>query len=180
MRQKTKTIKPDQFILDVDAELQPSQYPQPKHRSLALAQASGSSAEDAHLTKYRDEYLDRLLRMAESGYSARAFCASVNVSYATFQHWKDCIPEFAEAADIAVMKRHYFYEHQGLLNLDNREFNCALFDRLTKAVARWKDDHVTIEHQHSHTHTLKRPEEMTAAERRERIKELTGKLNAVN
>lgn len=79
---------------------------------------------------------------------------------------------------MATMKRHLFYEHQGLTNLENREFNCGLFDRLTKAVAKWKDDQVTVEHQH--THVLKRPEEMTAQERQSRIKELTGKLRAIN
>lgn len=179
MRTKTtKTLKPDQFVLDVDADQAPTRYPSNPQRSLKAALSSGDQLDDVRLSKYKEEYADKLLRMASSGYSARAFCASVDVSYATFLHWKDCVPEFAEAVEVATMKRHLFYEHQGLTNLDNREFNCALFDRLTRAVAKWKDGQMTVEHQH--THTLKRPEEMTAQERRERIKELTSRLNVTH
>lgn len=178
MKQKTRILRPDQFVLDVSEDQAPTRYPSNPQRSMRAALGSGDQLDDVRLSKYKEEYCDKLLRMASSGYSARAFCASIDISYATFLRWKDCIPDFAEAVEVATMKRHLFYEHQGLTNLDNREFNCGLFDRLTKAVAKWKDDQVTVEHQH--THVLKRPEEMTAQERRDKIKELTSRLNAVN
>ena len=129
------------------------------------------------MTKYKHEYVDELLRMASSGYSARAFCAHINVTYSTFRNWVLHIPEFREAAKLAEMKRHLFYESTALENLGTREFNCALFDRLTKSVVKWKDEQ---EIHHTHTHQVKSPDQMTARERRERIEELQRQLSAPN
>ena len=164
-------------LLFADDQGGPQKYPQPPQRSLKIASLNGTDEEAVALTKYRHDHIDTLLRLSSSGYSARAFCAHVGVSYATYRHWHDSIPDFREAVKLADMKRHLFYEAKGIENLDNRNFNCALFDRLTKSIIKWRDDQ---EITHTHTHTVKPPEQMTARERKERIEELQRQLSSVN
>jgi hypothetical protein len=171
-----KPPKPTDLLFEDDAG-GPNKYPQPTQKSLRLASMNGEDEESVALTKYSHDFPETLIRMASSGYSARAFCAQVNISYATFRHWQDSIPEFRDAAKIADMKRHLFYEHTGIKNLENRNFNCALFDRLTKSIIKWRDDQEVI---HTHTHTVKPPDQMTARERKERIEQLQQQLVQVN
>jgi hypothetical protein len=166
----TKRQPPTDLLFDAGDD-QKLSYPQSPIRSLKLATIDDEDHETVHLTKYKHEYVDELLRMASSGYSARAFCAHINVTYATFRNWVLHIPEFREAAKLAEMKRHLFYEHTGIKNLGNKSFNSALFDRLAKSIAKWKDEQEVI-----HTHQVKPPEAMSARERRERIEELQKQL----
>lgn len=111
--------------------------------------------------------------MAASGYSLRAFCAYVGVTYKTAIHWINSIPEFHEAAKVADMKRHLFYEKKAIDNLENREFNSQLFSKLTQTVVKWNE--TTELHQHVHLDS-KNPEQMTARERIERIRQLQESL----
>lgn len=173
-----KPPKPTQVLFEDDVG-GPDKHPQPIQRSLRIASANGDDLESVALTKYSHEYPELIIKMATSGYSARAFCAQVNVCYATYQNWCAFIKEFKDAAKIADMKRHLFYEHTGIKNLENRNFNCTLFDRLTKSIVKWKDD-AEVTHTHKHTHTVKPPEQMTARERKERIEELQRQLASVN
>jgi hypothetical protein len=166
-----KPPKPSQLLFSVDEGQQPSKYPQPTHKSLRIASQNDEDEEAVALTKYSHDYPQELIRLASSGYSARAFCAHINISYATYLHWKEVIKDFREAAKVAEMKRHLFYEHTGIKNLGNKAFNSALFDRLAKSIAKWKDEQEVI-----HTHQVKPPEAMTARERRERIEELQRQL----
>lgn len=168
--------KPTVVLFDA-GDAGPDKYPQSPSKSLRLASVNGEDEESVALTKYSHDYPETLIKMASSGYSARAFCAQCNISYATYRHWQDSIPEFREATKLADMKRHLFYEHTGIKNLENRNFNCALFDRLTKSIVKWKDD---TEVTHTHTHTVKPPEQMTARERKARIEELQQQLVQVN
>lgn len=119
-----------------------------------------------------------LIEMASHGFSGKAFCAKAGICYATFLKWKRNIPEFGDAVAKADMVRQLFYEKTALENMENRDFNCAVFDRLTRSVAKWNDNN-EVHHTHNHTHQIKPPEEMTAAERQERIKQLLAE-NRVN
>lgn len=162
--------KPKDLLFDVgDDSLKPSKYPSPPIKSLRIATIDDDFHEAVINTKYKEEYIDTLINMAKSGFSARAFCSQVGISYATFMHWKAEIPAFREATKQAEMHRHYFYEQTALENLGTKEFNCALFDRLTKSVVKWKDEQEVV---HTHTHQVKPPELMSPRERQERIKQL--------
>lgn len=163
--------KPTDLLFDVgdDESLKPSKYPSPPIKSLRLATIDDEDHEAVSRSKYKAEYIELLLNMAKSGFSARAFCSEAGVSYATYRHWQNEIPDFREAAKLADMHRHMFYERTALENLGTREFNCALFDRLTKSVVKWKDEQEVV---HTHTHQMKPPELMSPRERQERIKQL--------
>lgn len=166
----SKRLQPSDLLFEVEGEERPK-YPVKKVK-VYDPHSPDFDPESVHASVYKSEYCDKLIKLAAAGYSARGFCAAVGVSWSSYMRWKK-IPEFAHAIEIANMKRHLFYEHQGVTNLKNREFNSSLFEKLTKSIARWKDNEEVT---HTHTHVLKKPEEMTPLERQERIKELTNEL----
>lgn len=132
-------------------------------------------SEDVAQSKYKSEYCETVKAMAGSGYSLRAFAAYIGVTYRTVQHWISCVPDFYEAAKVAEMKRHLFYERKAIENLENKDFNSNLFNKLTQAIIKWNDP--TDTHQHIHIESQgKSPEQMTARERLERIAELQESL----
>ncbi len=145
----------------------------PKAKGFLRAIQDQIHSEDVANTKYKQEYCDTIQKMALSGYSLRAFCAHVGVTYKTAMHWINNIPEFHEAAKVADMKRHYFYEQKAIDNLGNCKFNSQLFSKLTQTVVKWNE--TTELHQHVHIES-KNPEQMTARERIERIKQLQESL----
>lgn len=147
----------------------------PKVKGYLRAVTEQVDAEDVAQAKYKAEYCETVKAMGGSGYSLRAFAAYISVTYRTVQHWIACIPEFYEAAKIAEMKRHLFYERKAIENLENKEFNSNLFNKLTQAVIKWNDQPDTHQHIHIETST-KSPDQMTARERLDRIKELQASL----
>lgn len=147
----------------------------PKVRGYLKAITSQIDAEDVAQAKYRTEYCEQVKQMAAQGFSLRSFCASIGVTYRTVQHWINCIPDFYEAAKVAEMKRHEFYERTAISNLENREFNSGLFNKLTQAIVKWDDKAETHQHIHIEAQT-KSPDQMTARERMDRIKELQESL----
>jgi hypothetical protein len=147
---------------------------QPKAKGFLRAIQDQIHSEDVANTKYKEEYCETVQQMALSGFSLRAFCAHVGITYKTAMHWINNIPEFHEAAKVADMKRHFFYEQKAIENLENREFNSQLFSKLTQTVVKWNE--TTELHQHVHLDS-KNPEQMTARERLERIKQLQESLN---
>jgi hypothetical protein len=147
----------------------------PKVRGFLKALSSQIDAEDVAQSKYRAEYCEQVKQLAAQGLSLRSFCATIGVTYRTVQHWINCVPEFYEAAKIAEMMRHEFYERTAISNLENREFNSGLFNKLTQAIVKWDDKVET--HQHIHIEAQhKSPDQMTARERMDRIRELQESL----
>lgn len=152
--------------------------PQPKIRevkSFKKAKVELVDPEQVWKTKYQNDFPSRLIEMASKGLSLRAFAATVEVSYSTLYKWAAEIPEFAEAMQIAEMKRHLFYEVTALRNISNREFNNQLFIRLAQTVGRWKDEdddrHFRISDGDDASGI--EPSQMTAEQRRNRIRQLT-------
>jgi len=145
----------------------------PKPKGFLRAIQDQIHSEDVANTKYKEEHCETVQKMAASGYSLRAFCAYIGITYKTAIHWINNIPEFHEAAKVADMKRHLFYEKKAIDNLENREFNSQLFSKLTQTVVKWNE--TTELHQHVHLES-KNPEQMTARERLERIKQLQDSL----
>lgn len=151
-----------------------SQKPNPslKYQSRAKAKHSNPhlnvTLEDVKRSNYKSEYSQRVKTLASSGYSLRAFAASIEVPYSTVVGWRRNEPEFAEACEIADMKRHLFYEHTALSNLKNRNFNSQLFSRLAQTIGRtlYEDEAEQVE-------VSVDPSQMTPDERRRRIRELT-------
>lgn len=166
------TPKVELLFEDEDGErLKPN--PSKKYKSRSNAKASNPhlsvSLEDVHRSQYKSEYSQRVKTLASSGYSLRAFAASIEVPYSTVVGWRRHEPEFAEACEIADMKRHLFYEHTALSNLKNRNFNSQLFSRLAQTIGRTLyEDEQRIEESENVD-----PAQMTPDQRRRRIRELT-------
>ena len=148
-------------------------------KSFSKAKVELVDPEQVWRTKYKAEFCDKVIEMGEKGLSVRAFAATVQVSHSTLYKWAAEIPEFAEAMQIAEMKRHLFYEVTALRNLNNREFNTTLFTKLAQTIGRWKDEEDDRQARFARQEegASVDPSQMTAEQRRERIKQLTGKIS---
>lgn len=130
-------------------------------------------------SKYKAEYCEEVIKMASAGYSFRAFCGHIGVCFRTGTSWRAALPEFDQACREADMKRHLFYEHTGLKNLHNRDFNHALFKGLTSSIVNWKDRNEITVHNDSDLNvniSTIEPNLLTPHERREKIKQLAAEL----
>lgn len=132
------------------------------------------------LNKYLPSHCETVQKMAQAGYSLRAFCAYINITYNTCLLWMREYEEFHDAVKVAEMKRHLFYEKTAIENLHSKNFNSILFNKLTAAVLKWEQAPVTEIHIDNHMPETKPPSLMSANERMERIKTLQEqlKLNA--
>lgn len=133
-------------------------------------------------SKYKPEHCDEVIRMASAGYSFRAFCGHIGITYRTGVAWRAQLPEFDEACRAAEMKRHLFYEHTAISNLKNKDFNHALFKSLTMSIVKWRDGHntqvnINTESDYFIENVEIKPNLLTAEERREKIKTLAAELD---
>ena len=129
------------------------------------------------LHRYQPKHCQTILKMAANGYSLQSFCAFVEETHNTILLWMREFEEFREACKIAEMKRHLFYEKTAIENLQNKNFNSALFNKLTTAVIKWKDTPQLIEvPPEPESQEYKPPHLMSGHERMERIKLLSSQL----
>jgi hypothetical protein len=154
-----------------------------RQRFNSLVKAGKVFTQDVEVqrSKYKAEYCEEVIRMASAGYSLRAFCGNIGVAYETMTTWRATMPQFNEACREAEMKRHLFYEHTSLKNLNNKDFNNPLFKTLTSVVVRWKETTIhDIKVNGETTMSLEiptiEPNLLTADERKEKIKQLTAEL----
>ena len=132
--------------------------------------------ETRKLNKYNPAHCETVQKMAQAGYSMRAFCAYIGITYNTAMLWAREYEEFHEACKVADMKRHLFYEKTAIENLQNVKFNSALFNKLTSAILKWEQPAHTEVHIENNVVDFKPPHLMSANERLERIKALQSQL----
>jgi len=127
--------------------------------------------------KYRPSFCQTIMKMAQAGYSSRAFCAFENITWAMYLIYQNEFEEFNEACKIADMKRHLFYEKTAIENMNNKDFNSALFNKLTSIVVKWKDaPEQDLRQLESSDTVMKHPGSMTMIERHDRIRFLQGQV----
>lgn len=64
-------------------------------------------------TRYDDSMGDKLISIMRNGDSRAHFCSALNISYETFDHWREKNPEFEEAYRIALCHSEKWWQNMG-------------------------------------------------------------------
>lgn len=83
-------------------------------------------------TKYKPEYPELLLQMAQDGKSLCHFCARVMIARATFYTWLDTHAEFLAAYNIAKEITESWLTDEGVQGMKGGEFNVTAWSILMR------------------------------------------------
>ena len=79
-------------------------------------------------TKYDPEaMLPRILEMAKDGCSKAEICADIDITFQTWQNWRDQHPEFLETTTRAEELSLAWWEAQGKKGIWSRDFNASAY-----------------------------------------------------
>lgn len=93
----------------------------------------------ARPTKYRKEMCERIPDLMAEGMSKVEVCAELGIHYSTFLDWQKNIPEFSESVKTGEQLSAAWWEKQGRTNLENKEFQAALWYMNMKNRFKWAD-----------------------------------------
>lgn len=90
-------------------------------------------------TKYKPEYCDAVVEMAERGMSVAEWAAALGVAKATLWHWAGDHEEFLNAFTRAKTIEQAVMEKMAFENFGNKNFNSNLW--VKSAQARFREDY---------------------------------------
>ena len=91
-------------------------------------------------TEYKPEYIEELLRYAQTGKSYRAFAGFIGVSHQTLYDWEKKHPEFLDAKQRFVSMSQDWWEEQAIQSLfDSTGFNTKVWTLYMKNRFGWKE-----------------------------------------
>ena len=97
-------------------------------------------------TKYKPEMCDQVIKLMGQGASLIEVAAELGVSHETVHDWKrvdspQYIEAFSDAIKAGVRLSHAWWERNGRINLENKDFSATLWYMNMKNRFGWRDKH---------------------------------------
>ena len=96
-------------------------------------------------SKYKEEYCDQVIAIAEEGLSLTAFAGKIRVSRSRINAWMEQFPEFGEAVEIHKAVRMAYLETTLLKGESSPKVTACIF-ALKNASDEWREK---VDHAHS-------------------------------
>lgn len=91
-------------------------------------------------TKYRPEMCSTVVELMSQGASKLEVCGALGVfDQETLIEWEKKYPDFSEAIKTGVQQSEIWWQRKGRQNVDNKEFNTALWYINMKNRFGWRD-----------------------------------------
>lgn len=92
-------------------------------------------------TKYKPEYCELVISLAQDGASIKELALHIDVDRDTIYEWEKVHPEFSDALKKARSLQEAWWEKQGRIFLQGKEFNHVLWYMNMKNRFGWRDKH---------------------------------------
>jgi len=96
-------------------------------------------------TKYRPEYCEQVIAVADEGLSLTAFAGKIRVARSTINVWMEQFPEFGEAVEVHKAVRMLYLESTLLKGESSPKVTACIF-ALKNASDEWREK---VDHAHS-------------------------------
>ena len=90
-------------------------------------------------TKYRPEMCERVIELMKDGCSLVEVAADLGVDRDSLYEWRRVYPDFSDTIKRGVALSNSWWERNGRVNLENKDFSATLWYMNMKNRFGWKD-----------------------------------------